>query len=199
MRTIPYFLLLVVLLAGCSPGNANPTPTPALALPAFPPTATATPGLFGYDTRYGYFPLLFQQPGLPPTPTPSATLAPTETAAPTLTPPPTAPLLLPTVQPAYEGCSGSPPLRLQAGGMARVIATRRMSLRVRSAPEFARSNELDQVGGGEVLAVLEGPRCVYNPADGGYYAFWYVRVLSSGLRGWVAENGPEGYYLDPYP
>lgn len=67
-------LILVVLLAGCAGGAAQPTPTPTPE-----PTATATP-----------LPTATPTPEPTPTPTATATITPSPTSTPTPTPEPTA-------------------------------------------------------------------------------------------------------------
>lgn len=117
--------------------------------------------------------------GLPtrrPTEAP-VTVSATRTVRPSLTPEARTPV-----------CPGTPLNRLIVQERARVVAGDE-NLNLRAGPGID-NRRLDVIAPGDVVFVLDGPRCV-----GGYT--WY-RVNYAGQVGWVAEGDPSDYYIEPY-
>jgi len=124
--------------------------------------------------------LLFSQSATTPTPipvlAPSAPPTPisTSTNAPTLAPTP--------------GCPFALPVRLTAGGLARVRTDdpRQMNVRLGPSTDYRLAGQIEP---GEVFSVLEGPLCAESYA-------WY-RVQYGEIEGWIAE-GDTNYFVEPY-
>lgn len=126
----------------------------------------------------------------PPTPLPS-----TRTAIPftnTNTPaiPPT-----PTIISTSTTCRGAPSTRVAINDLVRVVTTDNDRLVLRAVPEIDKDNELQRLNKGTELKIFNGPVCVKDPATSISYWFWYVRIKSTNIFGWVAEGDRSLYYL----
>lgn len=180
------FVLAFASLSGCVQGQATPitagaaSPTQAADVkssPTLPPGPTAT----GATATSGVVQAT-------PTPTSPATLAvrtgPTLTPWPTHTPPPGG-----TATPPKVTCPGAPALRLVVGMQAEVSQNPPMPSRVRERPGL-QGRFIGQIEPGEVVTILDGPRCVDN------YAWWKVQS-AKGLAGWTVEGDKSDYWLIP--
>jgi hypothetical protein len=193
-RIITAGLALLLLMAGCAPGQeAAPTApiTPriitATFLPPTPtPTASTTPiyvVITNTPTPTGTT-AVFVQPAdaVQPSPTTYATLA----SAPVLTP--TRPSLesgVPGDSGAYS-CAGAPAPRLTVGGTGRV--TPGLPNKLRAQPSLS-GTEIGSIPGGASFTVVDGPNC----ADG--YTWWQVNYL--GTIGWTASGNASEYWVEP--
>lgn len=108
--------------------------------------------------------------------TPSSTVGPILTAT-----------SIPTITQTPYVCPDAPAVSLEIEEWVMVSVDPPVANRVRSEPGLS-SEVLGQVEPGEVVQVLDGPRCV----DG--YNWWRVRSLE-GLEGWSAEGDAEGYWF----
>ncbi|MCA9888811.1 MAG: protein kinase [Anaerolineae bacterium] len=134
-----------------------------------------------------------------PSATPTFTITPLPTATRTLLPTPTAtntlaPVVItlppPTSTEAAITCPGARPSQVSAGMTVYVSDEDQLDLRMRRSASTSASI-VTQVPVGQLLTVLEGPRC----AEG--YAWFRVRY--GGIEGWVAEGdtGNSNYYIHP--
>ena len=172
-------LSLAMLLTGCQRDlPERQSPEPDLALPTVYPSATLSP--IPSDT-----------------PTPTNTLPPTATLPPSATPTITRTF---TITPTLSfSCAKAPLSRVQIDDYVRVTFTDGRPLRIRSSPEVIDENIIELLPEGTRLQIVDGPLCVPNPESGDAYVFWYVRIRSSGLHGWIAEGEPRMYYIEVYP
>ena len=165
------FLVTAILLASCNSFNS-----PQLTPTSIPPSINAPTAIASATATF----------------TPTSALMPTSTRTPTAiatrtatsVPPKTA---TPTQITKVDNCPGAPDISLQLGDWARVSVDPPLPNKIRSQPG-SNGEMTGQVGPGENVLVLDGPRC----ADG--YTWWFVRSLD-GLEGWTAEGDAEGYWL----
>jgi hypothetical protein len=102
------------------------------------------------------------------------------------------PYTTPTPAPtrAAAACSITLPIRLKAGGQAKVDPQASLNNQVRKA---AGTNWgiAGQIKPGEVVNILEGPVCADN------WPWWKVKSTETGLTGWTAEGDKNTYWLVP--
>lgn len=91
--------------------------------------------------------------------------------------------------PAWQACQGARPSVFQAGDRA-YVAFSRGNNAVREQPD-KQSNRLDFIEEGEIIDLLEGPRC----NDG--IVWWKIKSVATGLVGWTAEGDADGEWLVP--
>lgn len=98
----------------------------------------------------------------------------------------------PVTVPGTNGqyCSGGPVTRVQINDLARVTYTDGTPLRLRKEPKIVFNNIIAKLSEGTQIKIFDGPVCV------GSYAFWYVKVKSTGVKGWVAEGDKKNYYIE---
>jgi len=179
----------------------TPTPNATLTLAAVL-TALYQQGLT--ETATLWTPTFTATPSATPTPsfTPTftPTLTPTVTPSPTLTltPIPTftatiTPSLTATLPPQYL-CGVAPITRLVVGQQGRNTFGGGET-HLRDAP---RGKTIYVLKEGEVFDVLEGPVCRESTSDGNLN-WWHIRIVSSGMDGWVPEGNQADYWIEPIP
>ncbi len=129
------------------------------------------------------------------TPTATATFTPTATHTPTFTPTPTVTFTFtptPTLFRGNNACGVAPNIRLVVGQQGRNTFGGGET-HVRDAP---RGNNLYILQEGELFDVLDGPVCRESNTDRNLN-WWYIRVLSNGIIGWVPEGNQTDYWIEP--
>jgi len=86
-----------------------------------------------------------------------------------------------------QACPGAPPIMLAVGQMAVVNANPPLPSRIREQPDL-QSSVLGQAQPGELVTIIDGPRCADN------YTWWKVQ-LPNGVIGWAAEGDNSTYWL----
>ena len=173
-----FFATIFTVILGVTLFNANINTRP----PATPTLGIISATLEDPTT----FPLTPHQKS----PTPSRTTKPSRTPRPTYTPRPTSTSSSPNVANLPTSCPGAPPIRVRIDDLARVTYTDGRPLRLRSAPRISSANIIARLPEGEKIKIRYGPVCANS------YAFWQVKVKSTGVIGWVAEGNNQNYFIE---
>jgi Bacterial SH3 domain len=187
--------LALISLVGCSPRSTISTITSTLAVDdqiatLVQATLAATGAAAPTDSLTGsQKPTQDSAGSTLASPTASSTRA-AATSGPTLTPWPTHTRPAGSMVTAtLSSCPGAPVFRLAAGMRATVSQNPPIPSRVREQPSL-QGKLVGQIEPGEVVTVLEGPRCADN------YAWWKVQS-AKGLMGWTVEGDKRNYWLVP--
>lgn len=89
-----------------------------------------------------------------------------------------------------EHCTGAPASIVTIGTTGVVETVNAVPVLLREQPG---GGQVGLVESGQSVVILDGPSC----ADGFPFTYWRVRVVESGLDGWMAEGDALGYFIDP--